>query len=305
MASRVHTTIRYDGPALADHEIDVQQLAPALLALAEIVQIANRKFNGDSAAMRVLVKTDVEHRCFQIDLHLVQSLYEQAKVLLGREEIRTAKEIAEWIGLIGGPAVGLFGLLRWIAKKPADQSKLQIQTGEGVTILTRGDGNSITVNTNVFHLAADPAVQAQAKQVLRPLERKGYESLDFVEGEEPVFHIEQAEAQEILALPVESLEESESFFSSVEGQVEIVTAQYKGNAQWGLWWTGRVRQMKIEDEEWLKRFQAGRVPDAMPGAWLDLIMEITQPRDRSLPATFVVRKIKGVLPPEGNGELFT
>lgn len=305
MASRVRTTIRYDGPALADHEIDVQQLAPALLALAEIVQIANRKFNGDAAAMRVLVKTDVEQHCFQIDVHLVQSLFDQARTLLGKEDVKTAKEIAEWVGLIGG--TGLFGLLAWLfAKKPTSESKIQVQTGDGgTTLLTRGDGNQITVNNYVYQLAADPAVQTQVKQVLKPLERRGYQTLDFIEDGAPNFHIEKEEARAVIAAPIEPLADHETFFSAIQAQVEITTAQFKGNAQWGLWWTGRTRLMKIEDEPWLQRFQAGNEPDARPGAWLDVTMEITQPRDRDLPATFVVRKVNRVLPPDEPGDLFS
>ena len=305
MASDVRTTIRYDGPALAGHEIDVQELAPALLALAEIIQIANRKFNGDSAAMRVLVKADAEQRCYQVHLHLVQSLYEQARTILGRDDIRTAKEIAEWVGLIVGPT-SLFGLLAWLfGKRPPSESKIEVANGQsGTVIITRGDGNKITVNNHVYQLATDPVVQAQAKQVLRPLERKGYDSLDFLEGDASIFHIDKDEAREVIAVPLDALSQPEKFYSTVNGQVEIVTAQFKGTAQWGLWWTGRTRLMKIEDEDWLARFQAGHVPEAKPGAWLDVTMEIMQPRDRTLPASFVVRKINGVLPPELANDLF-
>ena len=76
MSKHVTTTIRYDGPALAGHEMDVQDLAPALLALAEIAQIANRKFNGDRASLKVLVNADVEQQCFMLDLSMIQSLIE-------------------------------------------------------------------------------------------------------------------------------------------------------------------------------------------------------------------------------------
>src|SRR4051794_23532318 len=117
MASRVRTTIRYDGPALADHEIDVNELAPALLALADIIQLANKRFNGDAAAMRVLVKADVEQRCFQIDLHLLLSIADQAKALFTEDNLKTAKEIAKWLGLSGTGVGSLFRLIKFFGRK--------------------------------------------------------------------------------------------------------------------------------------------------------------------------------------------
>ena len=89
--------------------MDVQELAPALLALAEMVQLTNRRFNGDAASMKVLVKADVEQQCFQLDIHLVQSILESAKHLFGTEQYKTAKEIAELLDLLipGGVAGGV------------------------------------------------------------------------------------------------------------------------------------------------------------------------------------------------------
>ena len=78
MTKHVRTTIRYDGSALSGHEIDVQDLAPALLALADIIQIANRKFNGDRADVKVTVSADVEQQCFMIDLGRVDKGDSQA-----------------------------------------------------------------------------------------------------------------------------------------------------------------------------------------------------------------------------------
>ena len=60
MASRAKAIIRYDGPALAAHEMDVHELAPALLAFGDLCKTANQIFNGDSATVRILVKADSE-----------------------------------------------------------------------------------------------------------------------------------------------------------------------------------------------------------------------------------------------------
>jgi hypothetical protein len=101
MTKHLQTTIRYDGPALVDHEMDVQDLAPALLALAEIAKIANQKFNGDRASIKVLVNADTEQKCFQLDLSLVQSWLDHGKLLLGKENVTTVSQIAAIIGIAG------------------------------------------------------------------------------------------------------------------------------------------------------------------------------------------------------------
>ena len=64
--SKISSIVRYDGPALAEHSMDVADLALALIGLSEIVKIYNKKFNGDRSAVKVLVKVDTEQKCFSI-----------------------------------------------------------------------------------------------------------------------------------------------------------------------------------------------------------------------------------------------
>ncbi|WP_126175120.1 hypothetical protein [Tsuneonella rigui] len=115
-ATHVRSTIRYDGPALDGHEMDIQELAPALLSLADLIQIANKKFNGSHASIKVLVNADVDQRCFMLDISLVQTFFDQAKTFLGIEDVKTAKEIAEWVGILSSGGMGLFATLRFLSK---------------------------------------------------------------------------------------------------------------------------------------------------------------------------------------------
>src|SRR5690348_6821595 len=110
MASEIETVIRYDGPALADHEMDVAELAPALLALASLIQTANHKFNGDRASVRVVVNADTEQQCFQIKIKLIQDFLQMARGFLDGD-MATIKDICEWVGIIGGGTLSLFKLI--------------------------------------------------------------------------------------------------------------------------------------------------------------------------------------------------
>ncbi|WP_332657317.1 hypothetical protein [Brevundimonas sp.] len=272
MPRHVTTTIRYDGPALSDHLMDVQDLAPALLALGDIIQIANRKFNGDHADIRVLVNADVEQRCFQIDLSLAQSVFEQAKGFFADDKITTAKEIAEWIGIIGGSGLGLFKLLAWLAKRPkVDGTSLTVTTEGGVTTLIDGDQNQVTVNHHVYLLAADAAVVDKAKRVVAPLQKPGYDTLQFVQGETVVDTIDKAEAALDLELAPSILDQSHEDVSSIRGLIRIKSPQYEGNAKWSVLWGGRAIDV-VMPPDFVKAFQTNE-QDVPPNTLLDVQME--------------------------------
>ena len=63
MSSNSSITVRYDGPALSGHQMDVSDLASALIGISELYQHANSRFNGDKASVKVLISTDTEHQC--------------------------------------------------------------------------------------------------------------------------------------------------------------------------------------------------------------------------------------------------
>jgi hypothetical protein len=272
MASHVRTTIRYDGPALADHEMDVQDLAPALLALADIVQIANKKFNGSAASIRVLVNADVEQRCFQIDLSLVQSLLDQAKGFLADDHVKTAEDIAKAIGLVGGGVFGLFKFIRWLTDNRAPGTRLEVRAEGGTTIVVNGDGNTVSVPTDIYRLASDPTVVDRAKKVVRPLQRPGYETLSFIGYDGVADTVTKEDAQAIANAPNNLAEAiNEDIVEIRGGPIRIKTPQYEGAAKWTVMSGGRPIDVAMPPE-WVGQFQANLI-EAPPGTIIDAVIE--------------------------------
>jgi hypothetical protein len=276
MSRHVKTTIRYDGPALVGHDMDVQDLAPALLALADIIQIANRKFNGDSASIKVLVNADIEQKCFQLDVSLVQSMLDQAATLLGQKDVVTVKEIAEWIGLIVTTSTSLFGIWRWISGQKSEGG-VTFEVGDvaGTTvIIVNGSGNSITVPSGAAALLADDEVTKHVKSVLKPLEKEGYNDMSFLFGDKEVVKIDETEARKIISSPsLIQTDDPHQSISKIRGIVRIKSPQYEGSAKWSLLWNGRIIEAEMSEEaaEWVKKFQSNNV-NAPPGTVLDVTM---------------------------------
>lgn len=309
MAHHVKTTIRYDGPALARHEMDVQDLAPALIALAEIVQIANKRFNGDTAEIRVLVDADTEQKCFQLDLSLVQSLVDQAANFLGQKDVATAKDIAEWVGLTCSGAVGLFTLCRRMSAGGPSAAGVTFRAGtaSGTTIVhINGDHNEITVPSQTAALANDPEVIKRVRSVVRPLAKPGYEDLKFVQGGRAVTEISKSEARDIENFsPTITVDGTSLSSSDIQGFVRIKAAQYEGTAKWSLLWNGRAISAEMP-AAWVSDFQNNRV-EAPPNTVLEVTMTETVRLDERGaavgPANYVVTSVRAITPPPVQGTL--
>jgi hypothetical protein len=203
--SGAKVTVRYDGPILADHRMDVADLAPALIGISDLIKLANQRFNGDSTAVRVLIDTDVEHQCFQIDLHIVQAWWDQAKAFLGNENVASAKELLEWLGLLSGGSLGLFGALKWLKGRKVTSSQLIVQDGKNVVQLRiEGDNNVVTVFSETYQLLLDDSALASAKKVVLPVAQEGYETLEFESGGDEIA-ISKDEASAIAATNAEDI----------------------------------------------------------------------------------------------------
>lgn len=274
VTKHVRTTIRYDGPALADHEMDVQDLAPALLALADLIQIANQKFNRGQAHIKVLVNADVEQRCFMIDISLIQTILEQAKGFLGSDDVTTAKEIAEWVGIACGGALGLFGFIKQLSKMNAAQETPSVtNNGDGNVTIT-GNGHTFILPAPVYALAQEPKAIERAKTVIRPLEKEGYSTLSFMRDQEEIVGFSKDDAEAIRNLSNQPLAEiPRESSSTIRGPLRIKSAQYEGTAQWGFLWNGRAITVEMIEKaaDWVAEFQDNAV-HAPPNSTLDVTM---------------------------------
>jgi hypothetical protein len=174
--------------------MDVADLAPALLALGDLIKRANFAVNGDASKVNLIVQSDFEHKCFQVSLELVQSILKTIGSFLTDEHaLKNAQTIASWLGLVGLPttAIGLFAYLARRKGKevesvtpvvPSGQTTISTSDSNGTVAVKfkgDGDGNTVIVNQNVYLLGEDPVIRDYAAKVVSPLKRQGIETLQF------------------------------------------------------------------------------------------------------------------------------
>jgi hypothetical protein len=172
MTASVHFSIKYDGPALAQHQMDVRELAPALIALAGLLENANKSAFPEAPEVQVNVQ-GFKGGSFGIDLAAVQTIAERVVSLLsGREATAAANLLAllTGLGIIGRG--GVIGVIKWLkGRKP---SSIRFHGDSAVFELVETE----TIETFEVDIAAGKLYQSRVvrqslAKVIKPLEREG------------------------------------------------------------------------------------------------------------------------------------
>ncbi len=241
--------IRFEGPALDNHAMDVSVLGPSLTGLGELMRESNRTLNGGYVGLKVMLSADVEANCVTLDFTLLQDLCDNAKQLLGMDHVKTAKEILEWIGIIAGgtitAGVSVWKLYKWIVDKRMPGQKITpVHHGDVVTINIEGSNNQITVSRPVFKLASEPSVQEGIKELLSPLNQDGIDETAFIhKGGEVV--ITKDEAKPVLEASPADLD-VEIDPQIIEGHITIHAPTFDPKAKnWKFKWNNRVESVNI------------------------------------------------------------
>jgi hypothetical protein len=233
--SEANFSLIFRGNAVENGQIDVQDFAPALLAVGELLQSANEVVNGDKAKVAVKVRATAV-ACFEVDLTLWQEIIESIFTYAQshKDEIEAANGLADLVFKIGCAAVGgvtvagggLFALLKWMKGRKPDR----IEEKGGDVIVHIGDTYFIT-NSQTIKLAESANVRSHARKMVASLEKEGIESISARQsgGEELVL-----DKSDISSFDVPENEEEELEDETRKMTLQIISLSFKEDNKWRL-----------------------------------------------------------------------
>jgi len=257
MSTSVHFSIKYDGPALASHQMDVRELAPALIALSNLLEEANKAAYPDSNEVRVQVKGNFKGGSFGVDFIALQTITQQIVSMLAGPEATAAANLSgilSGLGLVGGGAVGLIGLIKWLhGRKPTaiiksgDSEIFEIRTSESI--------ETFEVDLVTGRLYRSRIVKQSLAKVLKPLEQEGITT--FASGLDGI--TQNVVLSEDLPSFVEAAQEADvvSDITSERVLLQIESAVFKDGNKWRLSDGSNTFFATITDEDFLARVESG------------------------------------------------
>lgn len=107
--------IAYTGEAVDTGKMNINDLAPALLAFRDLIDEANKVLNDDGSTVNVYVKSNFQKGSFEINLELARTLSEQIKMMFTTASEYHVADILTIIGFV--PTVSGYSLkdvLEWL-----------------------------------------------------------------------------------------------------------------------------------------------------------------------------------------------
>lgn len=248
--------VTYDGPALVDGRMEVRDLAPALLALAELVRDANAIVNPNAEPVTLEVRA-TEQGSFTLHLAL-----RQADVVLDAVKAATPLLTADPVAALVNLQALLFGTggLVWLIKnlrgrRPVDRQSAPPDAERGSITLVLDDGTTFVINRRTDELLRTPVIRKQARDFVRPLARDGIASVS----------IRATSVQAELTISADDVEyfeppepvEEQLLDDTYEWNLQIVNVAFVEGNKWRFSDGDQTFYAAIEDTSFLARVDQG------------------------------------------------
>ncbi|PMS18899.1 hypothetical protein C0Z18_16205 [Trinickia dabaoshanensis] len=255
MANHERFHVVYDGPALEEHRMDVRDLAPALVAFADLFAAVNKEVNGDAADVRVQVNASFKAGSFGVDLVATQHLVSQLRDIFSGTSAAAISNAGGILALIGMTVSSGYGLIQLLLRL-AGRKPVRIEQKGDIARVWINQTETVEVERDVVRLYRNSVVRSSLEKVVSPLERDGIDDFGIVMN-----------GQKVLDLHTEDLPSFSARVSDADAEVvsdatarkllQIESLTFKDGNKWRVSDGNATYYVAIEDKRFLAKIDAG------------------------------------------------
>lgn len=241
-------TVVFEGEPLQQGTMDVQDLAPALLGLADVIDEINAIATHGEATVTLRVRADVRRGSFHINLEIVQAVYDRFIELFNSREVTAW---ATFFSLLGLSGLGLIPLVKR-SKGQKPRSVVEIEHTTRMRVVFE-DKEPIEVERSVWRLFNSAKARAGLARFTRPLRRSGMTEVELAQGDTNRVAITRDEATYFGPLS----EHEGELITESERVLRIVGMSFKEGNKWRVTEGASTFYVSLADENFADRVQRG------------------------------------------------
>lgn len=241
-------TVIFEGEPLQQGTIDVQDLAPALLGLADVIDEINTIATHGEAAVTLQVRADIRRGSFHVNLEIAQAVYDRFVDLFNSRDVTAW---ATFFSLLGLSGLGLIPLAKR-SKGQKPRSVVEIEHTTRVRVVFE-DKEPIEIERSVWRLFNSAKARAGLARFTRPLRRSGMTEVELVQGETNRVAITKDEAPYFGPLS----EHEGELVTESERVLRIVGMSFKEGNKWRVTEGASTFYVGLADENFADRVQRG------------------------------------------------
>ncbi|WP_189585731.1 hypothetical protein [Psychrobacter glaciei] len=185
----VNFTVKYDGEAIREHEMDVALLAPALLGMQKIIEELVKASTEGEYKASLKIKGNVKQGSIEIEL-VTQAIANFPTQIIDFFSGKYTTAAANLITIIG--AGGLFALYN-LVRKYGHKRPEKIEYLDGDKVKLYFDNETTIVNQNVFIVYNKFEVRENLFKTVKPLEKEGIDTFEILKNGELLIQVKKDE----------------------------------------------------------------------------------------------------------------
>jgi len=253
--STANFSLIFDGEAVRDGEIDVIDLAPALVALSQVINAVGKIIIGSEADVNLKIRT-MKDGSFEIFLNAISNgnaglAWGMVKAFFKSDDMQTAKAVIDTLIGTGKTIGGVIDFLRKLKGRPI--IKQETLDDNNVKILA-GD-ESIITKIFVLQVAQNQIVRINLEKIIsHPLSKDGIEAVKFKNGD-VVQEITKEEAKYFNV----NIRADTEFNSTYQKAFSIQTLSFKRGNKWKLHDGQGGRTISMLDQDFMERVENSEI----------------------------------------------
>lgn len=221
--------VRYEGPALASSEMDVRELAPALLAIGKIIEEANTILNKNKTKVAVNVKAAFQKGSFGVELTVVQSLFANLLDIFNSQKIVDGATILAYLGFIGVDGKQILNNLLYVLHYIGGRKIQNIEKLEDDKIRLQLQNDSLDISPIVLQFLENKIIRENVERAIKkPLQQEGFDSF-IIQQDSKSLIINTQEANWYTCPPVQEEELEEKTYTE---KLQILNLPFQEDNKW-------------------------------------------------------------------------